>query len=665
MVDPDGSAPVRSRPPDAAESGWLAPTGALTELPGIGPRTAARLHERGIANLLDLLWFFPRRYRELDELSAPAEGALGRLVRLRGTVRGARLVWLPGRRAMVTVEFAASEGTPFQTSFFNQPWQRKNFPVGRECLLEGVLAHKGKSYRLEQQRVVSAEGAFGAVQLRYPEVEGVASRRLVEWIATVLQRLDWGRLKMPPLPPGLGDFDRPPRELFESMHRPATVELHESARTHFALREAVALFEAVERARSRRLSRPAKAFPVAADLGRRIRRCLPFRLTGDQEAALSSLWQALSGASPMGVLLQGDVGTGKTAVAVAAALAVLAHGGQVAFLAPTELLAEQHYANIKGWLHDQGVAVELLTASLKAGERAALAARLAAGGPHLVFGTHALLSSSTEFARLELVIIDEQHRFGVDQRMQLVHKGRDPHVLVMTATPIPRTMALTMFGDLDALVLRQRPPGGRLAPAVFVDAQNWARVVRSIRRAVGRGGRVYVVCPAIGEDDSKTGAVRVHAALAQGLRAGLVHGRMATTERQEVLRAFREGTCDVLVGTTVLEVGLDVPEAVLMVVVAAERFGLATLHQLRGRVGRGQRRGLCILCGANNERVTALTETADGFEIAEADLRLRGSGELLGRQQSGFAELRALDLTEDQELLMRARRAVRGGPCES
>ena len=380
---------------------------------------------------------------------------------------------------------------------------------------------------------------------------------------------------------------------------------------------------------------------------------------------MTSLWRVLAAKSPMGVLLQGDVGTGKTAVAVAAALAVLAQGGQVAFLAPTELLAEQHYANIKSWLRDQDVAVELLTASLKPRERSELATRLAGGGPHLVFGTHALLSSSTEFARLELVIIDEQHRFGVDQRMQLVYKGRDPHVMVMTATPIPRTMALTMFGDLDALVLRERPPGRRLAPAVFVDAPNWARVVRSIQRAVKRGGRVFVVCPAIGEDDSKTGAVRVHAALAQRLQAGLVHGRMATNQRQEVLQAFREGVCDVLVGTTVLEVGLDVPDAVLMVVVAADRFGLATLHQLRGRVGRGRRRGLCILCGTNNERITALTETTDGFAIAEADLRLRGSGELLGRQQSGFAELRALDLTEDQDLLMRARRAVKGEPCGS
>jgi len=643
----------------AAVTDALSPDAKLTELAGIGPRTSERLQLRGLSQIRDLLWFFPRRYRELDELPAPREAAVGRLVRLRGTVRGTRLAWLPGRRAMVTVEFSAADGTPFAASFFNQPWLRKNYQAGQEYAVEGVLGRKGRHFRLEQPRIVAADRVTGAVQLRYADVEGVAAARVVEWIATALQRVDWRSIRLSPLPAGLSDLDLPVRELFGSMHRPASVQLHERARTHFALREAVALFEAVERARCRRLSRIAAAFAVDEDLRRRIRAWLPFELTGDQAAAVAALWRSLSGRSPMGVLLQGDVGTGKTAVAVAAALAVLAHGKQVAFLAPTELLAEQHHAAIKAWLRDSDVQVELLTASLKPQARVELAARLAAGGPHLVFGTHALLSSSTQFAKLELVIIDEQQRFGVDQRMQLVYKGRDPHVLVMTATPIPRTMALTMFGDLDLLTLRERPPGRRAVPAMFVEARRWPRVVRSIERAVRRHGRVYVVCPAIGEDDSRTGAVRVHAALAERFRASLVHGRLVATERQEVLRAFRDGECDVLVGTTVLEVGLDVSEALLMVVVAADRFGLATLHQLRGRVGRGRRRGLCIVCGVRNERITALVDTTDGFELAEADLRLRGSGELLGRRQSGFAELRALDLVEDQDLLLRARRAVK------
>jgi ATP-dependent DNA helicase RecG len=303
----------------------------------------------------------------------------------------------------------------------------------------------------------------------------------------------------------------------------------------------------------------------------------------------------------------------------------------------------------------------LLTAGLEPKARAAAEAQVAAGGPVFVFGTHALFAERTRFVRLGLAIIDEQHRFGVDQRMQLVHKGPDPHVLVMTATPIPRTLALTQFGDLDVVVLRQRPPGRRLVRALFVASARWARVRRSIARAVRRGGVVFVVCPAVGEDGEKGGAVLVEASLRAEFRTGLVHGRMPAGERQAVLAAFRAGRFDVLVGTTVLEVGVDVPAATLMVVVMAERFGIATLHQLRGRVGRGLRRGLCILCGSASPRVQAVCGTTDGFALAETDLLLRGSGELLGTAQSGFADLRALDPVEDLELLQRVRAAVRSG----
>jgi len=272
------------------------------------------------------------------------------------------------------------------------------------------------------------------------------------------------------------------------------------------------------------------------------------------------------------------------------------------------------------------------------------------------------MSESTSFHRLGLVVVDEQHRFGVAQRMQLVRKGADPHVLVMTATPIPRTLTLTMFGDLDALVLRERPPGRRLVRAHFLPQARWPRALRSVEGAVARGEGVFVVCPAVGEEGEKGGAVRMHATLAPRFRCGLVHGRMPAQERQAVLDAFRRREFDVLVGTTVLEVGVDVPHATLMVVAGADRFGLATLHQLRGRVGRGTRRGLCIVCGEDSPRLRALCSTTDGFVLAEQDLRIRGSGELLGTAQSGFSELRALDPVEDLELLSRARQAVKDEP---
>ncbi|MSR39802.1 MAG: DEAD/DEAH box helicase [Planctomycetes bacterium] len=652
---------MASRESAEAKVELLPPGAPLTELPGIGPKVAERLALSRISTLADLLGFFPRRYRELRELDAPEDSALAQLVRLRGTVRGTRLAFLPGRRAMVTVEFAAGDGTPFSAAFFNQPWLRKTYKAGDARIVEGELAKKGTRYSIKQPKILAASlQPVGEVQLRYAEIEGVAAARLVQWIGILLDRTDWTKFALPPLPALLREHDADLHTLVLAMHRPASVAEHERARTHFALREAVALFRAVEVARRNREQRPGLPCAVDAALDLRIRGRLPFVLTDDQEAAVQQLRERLKGKSPMGVLLQGDVGTGKTAVAVATALAVLARGHQVAFLAPTELLAEQHYALVRRWLAESGVRVELVTGSQKPADKRAQFLRLAKPGPQFVFGTHVLFSSGVEFAQLGLVVIDEQHRFGVDQRMALIQKGQDPHVLVMTATPIPRTLALTMFGDLDVVTLRQRPPGRRIVRAFHVATEAFARALRSITRAVARRGRVFVVCPAVGEDGEKGGAVRVHEALQKRFSCRLVHGRLPTRERQEALDAFRDGRCDVLIGTTVLEVGVDVAEAVLMVVVAADRFGIATLHQLRGRVGRGRRRGLCLLCGPKTERITALCRTTDGFLLAEEDLRIRGSGELLGTQQSGFSELRALDPVEDFELLMRARAAVKG-----
>ena len=644
MARRGGNEGVAALPPDAA----------VGELPGVGPASAERLAAAGIRTVFDLVSFFPRRCRELRELQAPEETAVGQLVRLHGAVHAVRSAWLPGRRSMTTVTFACDDGSLFESAFFNQPWLKKNYPVGQRRSVEGVLQQKGRRWQLQQAKVLPMTAApSGEVQLRYADVDGVSGARLQQWLATALARIDWAAIALPPLPVGLEDFAHTAPELLRAMHRPADLAEHEHARRHFAVREAVALFAAVEKARRARAERPCAAYPVDATLAQRIAARIPLQLTADQQDALATIWGKLAGPSAMGVLLQGDVGAGKTAVAIGAALAVLAKGDTVAFLAPTELLAEQHHQNVARWLHGSGVHVALRTAATK-GEA------LPAQGPLFLFGTHALLSGGLELPRLRLVVVDEQHRFGVGQRMQLVHKGDNPHVLVMTATPIPRTLALAMFGDLDVVTLRHRPPGRSPVRALHVPTTGWPRAVRSIARAARRKGRVFVVCPAVGEGGEKGGVVRVHEALAGRFRCGLVHGRLATGERQRVLQDFRAGAIDVLVGTTVLEVGVDVPEATLMVVVAADRFGIATLHQLRGRVGRGRRRGLCLLCGPKSERVAAVCRTTDGFELAEADLALRGSGELLGTQQSGFADLRALDPVDDLELLLRVRKAVAG-----
>jgi ATP-dependent DNA helicase RecG len=636
----------------------IAPGAPVTVLAGVGPTAAQRLAAAGIRTVLDLLSFFPRRCRPLRELAAPVEAAVGELVRLAGKVHSLRNAWLPGRRSMTTVVFACEDGSTFEAPFFNQPWLKKNYPVGQARRVEGVLAQKGRRFVLQQAKVLPlAAEPSGEVQLRYGEIEGIGGARLQQWLAHALAGLDLAGLALPPLPAGLREHDLAPGPLLLAMHRPPDVAAHERARRHFAVREAVDLFAAVEKARRARAVRSARSFAVDDALAERILRRIPLQLTEDQNTALRGIWGRLAGPSAMGALLQGDVGSGKTAVAIGAALAVLARGGTVAFLAPTELLAEQHHQNVGRWLAGSTVRVELHTASTKGD--------LPRPGPALVFGTHALLTGDVALPGLGLVVVDEQHRFGVQQRMQLVQKGDNPHVLVMTATPIPRTLALVLFGDLDVLTLRQRPPGRRAVRAFHLPAEKWTRTLRSIRRAIARGGRVFVVCPAVGEDGEKGGVVRVHESLQQHFKCGLVHGRLSTPERQRALALFREGITDVLVGTTVLEVGVDVPNATLIVVVAADRFGIATLHQLRGRVGRGTRRGLALLCGPRTERVAAVCRTTDGFELAEADLALRGSGELLGTAQSGFGELRALDPVDDLPLLLQVRAAVQDAAAEA
>lgn len=639
--------------PGQVDSGaGLAPEAPVTELAGVGPTTATRLAGASVTNVFELATFFPRRYRALRELAAPADEAVGELVRMTAEVRSVAMAWLPGRRSMVTLTFVCRDLSTFKAAFFNQPWLKKNYKAGDQRTIEGTLQKKGAQFSVSAAKVLPAgRTPDGDVQLRYPEVEGISSARLQQWIHSVLEQLDWQRVRLPDLPAGLQELSLTPRQLLLAMHRPKDVAAHELARRHFAVREAIQLFSAVERARRTREQRKAAAFPVANEAADRILQRIPFALTDDQQQAITALWQRLEGPGAMGALLQGDVGTGKTAVAIAVSLAVCAHGGTVAFLAPTEILAEQHYASVSQWLKGSGVAVALRTASHKR--------ELPTTGPCIVFGTHALLTTGAELPNLGLVIVDEQHRFGVRQRMQLVNKGNNPHVLVMTATPIPRTMALVMFGDLDVVTLRVRPPGREPVRAFHLPAEKWPRALRSIERAIKRDGRVFVVCPAVGDGGEKGGVKLVHEALASRFKCALVHGRVKQKERERALALFKGGIVDVLIGTTVLEVGLDVPEATLVVIVSADRFGIATLHQVRGRVGRGKRRGIALLCGPKTERVAAICATTNGFELAERDLWLRGSGELLGTQQSGFAEMRALDPEEDLDLLLQVRDAVR------
>lgn len=645
----------------------------VRELRGVGEVVAGHLRRAGIQTVGDLLRAFPRRCRPVAVIEAPDQRFLGQRVRLRAPVGSVRRSWLRGRRSLVTIELAGPE--PVVLSFFNQPYLARSVNVGAERSAEGILDRSGGRagrWTLTAPRLLPADPETGAVELIYPDIEGVTGGRFARLSAQAIERLDPDSMAWEPLPPGLHawfetqEIPLEPMAALRAIHRPDTAAEHEAARRHFAVREAVALFRRVQAARDRREQRVGLALEIDAALDRRIAARIPFEWTADQARAVAALREQLGRGSPMGVLLQGDVGTGKTAVAVYCALAAVARGHQVAMLAPTELLAEQHHAGLARWLEGSEVRHARLTASLPADRRREVEGALADGGLDLVVGTHALMSQRASFARLGLCIVDEQQRFGVGQRMALVAKGHDPHVLVMTATPIPRTLALTAFGDLDLVSLRERPQGRPPARAIYVEPRCWRRVLSAIGRRVSRGQRVYVVCPKVGEGGEKGGAVRLHRELRAHFAVGLVHGRLSSAERQQVVGAFQRGEVDVLVGTTVLEVGVDVPEATLMVVVGCDRFGLSTLHQLRGRVGRGRTRGLCILTGAATARTAALCRTTDGFELAEEDLALRGGGELLGKRQSGHGSLSALSFAgrdaadgDDRDLLLVVRQAVR------
>jgi ATP-dependent DNA helicase RecG len=452
------------------------------------------------------------------------------------------------------------------------------------------------------------------------------------------------------------------------VHRPASLAEASAGRDRLAFEELLLVQLLHRRANAiARVTRVGVAYQNHRTLTTALKQVLPFALTSAQVRAIREIVADMQSPERMHRLLQGDVGSGKTVVALFAALLAMENGYQVALMAPTELLAEQHFDTIAAMVAPLGINLLLLTGSLTSQERRAAAARLASAEPVLAIGTHALVQEDTSFARLGLAIIDEQHRFGVEQRKALGLKGGNPDVLLLSATPIPRSLALTAYGDLDVSVLDERLPGRRPITTVRRPESARARVLAFVATQLERGRQAYVVYPIIDESDrvDLKSASTMHAALAApdgpfgGRRVGLLHGRLSADERDATMRAFRDGAVDVLVATTVVEVGIDVPNATVMLIEHPERFGLSQLHQLRGRVGRGGEESYCILLGDvgpdTAERLEIFVETDDGFEIARADLRIRGMGDLFGEQQSGVATFRVADLLRDEELIAKAR----------
>jgi ATP-dependent DNA helicase RecG len=666
----------------------------VTTLPGVGDRRAEALGRLGVRRIADLLLHVPFRYErhlaaETIEAAAPlaADGRSREQVTVVGEVAAVRHV--RGRRSRVEATLEDDTGT-LALTWFNAAWLSRQLHPGARIRCVGHVEPAPGGLRMTNPRWERLTGEDAPAPSPppdaaapdtpdadpdaelvpvYPATEGLPSRSIAALVRAALP------LALPALVDHLPAAYRAERDLpdlataFRLVHMPEDEADARAGRRRLAFDELLLLQLAVAMKRARR-TRESQA-PVMARteaIARRIEARLPFAYTADQRAAVEEIGRDLGRDLAMNRLLQGDVGAGKTVVALDAMLVAVAHGRQGAMVAPTELLAEQHHASIAALVADSGVRLALLTGSTGAAARRELLAAMAAGELDLVVGTHALLTDDARFHRLGVAVIDEQHRFGVNQRAALRERsgdGSNPHVLVMTATPIPRTLALTVYGDLDVSTIRGLPPGRKPVATRVMPSARAGEVYAHLADRVRRGEQGFVVVPAIDPSPDLADVAGHRAKLASGPLAGaridVIHGRMNAAERDDVMGRFRAGDVDVLVATTVIEVGVDVPNATMIVIEHADRYGLAQLHQLRGRVGRGSAPGLCVLVADpvtedGERRLEAIRSTTDGFEVAEADLEIRGPGEVFGTRQSGIAPFRVADLTRDMALLRTARR---------
>ena len=643
---------------------------SVKSLKGVGQARAKQLAALGIETLYDLLSYFPRDYEDRSRFVHISELQVDEPACFRAMVSSQPNTHHIRKGLDLTKLTVADETARLRLVFFNQKYAADNLIYGEEYYFYGTVSGDFAGYQMTNPvfESVRSPGQYTRrIMPIYPLTAGVSNNLIAR---TVQQAMDACLESLPELLPaalrqqdGLCDV----QTAYRNIHAPESFELLAVARQRLVFEEFFIFSAGLSLLRASREQKQRPPF-TKLDLSA-FEAALPFRLTGAQARAVREIAADFASGKPMQRMLQGDVGSGKTAVAAAAAYMAAQNGVQAALMAPTEILAEQHARSLSALMDPLGVRTALLTGSMKASQKKLVRQALAAHEIDLIVGTHALISEATEFENLGLVIADEQHRFGVAQRAALSDKGLNPHLLVMSATPIPRTLALILYGDLDISVLDELPPGRQRIDTYLVGEGMRGRINAFVRKQVAEGHQCYIVCPAIEESEmeslksAEVWAETLQSTVFPDLRVALLHGRMSGAEKDEVMRHFAAGEADILVATTVIEVGVDVPNATLMVIENADRFGLSQLHQLRGRVGRGDAKSYCILFSSNQNadtlaRLKALCKTNDGFAIAKDDLALRGPGDFFGTRQSGLPAFKVGNLAMDLATLKHAQEAA-------
>ncbi len=643
---------------------------SIQYLKGVGPVRGKILEHMGIHTILDMLYYFPRDYKDHSRIQRISGARIGAEITIQGKVLGINTRISRNRKHILEVFVSDDSGT-IAATWFNQPFLTKKFHVGNIVLLHGkVGSYKYLQLLSPEYEIIQSEEHLekeaGIIPV-YPLTEHISQEHFRKIMREAVYHFaDTVEENLPDEILEKNHFISL-RDAIRDIHFPKTFEHIKNAKSRLAYNELFILQMAMALRKRSMKEEAGISFKVGPNVDTHIRKLIPFTLTGAQERAVHEIKEDMRSNKPMNRLLQGDVGSGKTVVAIYAILAAIANGYQSAFMAPTEILAEQHFQTLRKYLNHSHVTIHLLTGDTHSKQKRKCLDEIANGEVDLVVGTHALIEEAVQFKKLGLVVIDEQHKFGVIQRLKLKEKGPYPDTLIMTATPIPRTLSLTLFGDLDISILDEMPPGRPLIKTLWIPKGKEKTAYDFIYGEITRGRQVFIVYPLVEESkvlDLKaavTEAKRLQTDIFPTLKIGLLHGQMKSDEKDKIMTDFKEKRYDILVSTVIIEVGIDIPNATIMVIEHAERFGLSQLHQLRGRIGRGSEQSYCLLFGnpksrESSERLKIMTKTCNGFEVAEMDFRLRGPGEFFGTRQHGLPELKISNLIKDFPLLKQARK---------